>query len=526
MNTTSEEIREDGKQRRKSIGTPSSMNGGHGGGLTVSGGKTRRFSMGIPSSRKSIGEEGNIVPNYLRASTGSCHDFCKYGKKHEQSKSSIPIKFKRSTAVNKEKVITTTVAPIERKKAIKPFQDPKIQTPLELTKKDVSISLTSKTTQVLKRVMSANGKPKDKEVKLGQRSTSLVKRSPGSNASNGEVVKKKDTIRIVKKTGITPKAVKKDVVKGTPVESKSPKVSSLSRATSLKVIKHKSVKKVSPLKDQNIVQKIEVKQIETESEAKSGNIEFDYIHETVGIVDSPSFPSLELMNDPVSINGLEKDSMITQSVYESSKLEDDSSMAEVLEKPQSFSEVEENLLIAPPVSESSQSYYDDEVLEDESDFTDEETESDSDDEKVNSTENNKISRKGRMVISEDKDDEGVKLRFRRGKILDLQSENNGPRRLKFRKGKVMEGNEERPHVSRRSFEKKYEKETNNDSISNNGHENVVLKHQGDQGRKDAQGLFNNVIEETASKLVESRKSKVKALVGAFETVISLQDGKP
>jgi hypothetical protein len=35
-----------------------------------------------------------------------------------------------------------------------------------------------------------------------------------------------------------------------------------------------------------------------------------------------------------------------------------------------------------------------------------------------------------------------------------------------------------------------------------------------------------VIEETASKLVESRKSKVKALVGAFETVISLQDGKP
>jgi hypothetical protein len=39
-------------------------------------------------------------------------------------------------------------------------------------------------------------------------------------------------------------------------------------------------------------------------------------------------------------------------------------------------------------------------------------------------------------------------------------------------------------------------------------------------------LFNNVIEETASKLVETRKSKVKALVGAFETVISLQDKKP
>ena len=55
---------------------------------------------------------------------------------------------------------------------------------------------------------------------------------------------------------------------------------------------------------------------------------------------------------------------------------------------------------------------------------------------------------------------------------------------------------------------------------------MKLRHQDAQEKKDAQGLFNNVIEETASKLVESRKSKVKALVGAFETVISLQDGKP
>ncbi|XP_047962057.1 polygalacturonase At1g48100-like [Salvia hispanica] len=55
---------------------------------------------------------------------------------------------------------------------------------------------------------------------------------------------------------------------------------------------------------------------------------------------------------------------------------------------------------------------------------------------------------------------------------------------------------------------------------------VVLKHQDVQRKKDAQGLLNNVIEETASKLVVSRKSKVKALVGAFETVISLQESKP
>ncbi|CAL5358741.1 unnamed protein product [Camellia sinensis] len=46
--------------------------------------------------------------------------------------------------------------------------------------------------------------------------------------------------------------------------------------------------------------------------------------------------------------------------------------------------------------------------------------------------------------------------------------------------------------------------------------------QGGQGKKDTQA-YNDVIEETASKLLEKRKNKVKALVGAFETVISLQE---
>ncbi|KAF8090165.1 hypothetical protein N665_0483s0007 [Sinapis alba] len=55
---------------------------------------------------------------------------------------------------------------------------------------------------------------------------------------------------------------------------------------------------------------------------------------------------------------------------------------------------------------------------------------------------------------------------------------------------------------------------------------VVLKHQETQKKRDSGVLwFNNVIEETANKLVETRKSKVKALVGAFESVISLQERK-
>ncbi|PHU26337.1 hypothetical protein BC332_04669 [Capsicum chinense] len=40
---------------------------------------TRRQSTGKLNASDS-GQD--IIPHYLRASTGSCHDFCKYGRKH------------------------------------------------------------------------------------------------------------------------------------------------------------------------------------------------------------------------------------------------------------------------------------------------------------------------------------------------------------------------------------------------------------------------------------------------------------
>lgn len=50
---------------------------------------------------------------------------------------------------------------------------------------------------------------------------------------------------------------------------------------------------------------------------------------------------------------------------------------------------------------------------------------------------------------------------------------------------------------------------------------VSSKRQVGQGKKETQA-YNDVIEETASKLLEKRKNKVKALVGAFETVIDIE----
>ncbi|KAI3784887.1 hypothetical protein L1987_43995 [Smallanthus sonchifolius] len=538
MNSASEEAQETGNRRRKSIGS--------GGGSNLAGGQTRRYSIGVTGSRKSIGEEGNTVPNYLRASTGSCHDLCKFGKKHEHMKSAVPVKFKRTTVVDNDKLLKTVV-PLEKKNTKLATQTP--AEPVKVAKKDVLLAF--KKPQVYKQSSSTIGKTIKNELKTSQRATSLVKSSPVAvkrevrEGSNGGIEKKE--IKTVKKTGVTPKTVtvKKVVAKVTTNESHSPKAS-FSRAVSLKGIKSRGVNQVSPLKDQNRMQK---------SEAVS-----EVNPETMGFDFTP--PSMELVNPPVCDNTdsfsdknvVEEESLIVHPVYESSHLFSDKEVLEellIVESSQSCSDkeiLEEEALIAPPVSESSESFYDDEVLENESGYTDDEEdgvlEEGSETANVNKIEdgNHMIPRKGKMVISEDKDDAAAKLRFRRGKVLDLQSENNGPRRLKFRR-RVIEGNEDGQNISRKtyknktldlqnedkqrasriSFEKKYVAETND---SKNGPESIVLKRQGEQEKKDGQGLLNNVIEETASKLVESRKSKVKALVGAFETVISLQDGKP
>ncbi|CAI0454185.1 unnamed protein product [Linum tenue] len=159
--------------------------------------------------------------------------------------------------------------------------------------------------------------------------------------------------------------------------------------------------------------------------------------------------------------------------------------------------------------------------EDESSYEyDDETES------MGIEEQNKWNRRKAMVsCSGDIDPQPVKLRFRRGKVIEIKSENDGPRRLKFRRSRVLsEG--KNPKADGRV---RYQSRGEGDVVdAKKSEEKVVLRHQEVDGKKDAGqgGLFNNVIEETASKLAETRKSKVKALVGAFETVISLQDVKP
>ncbi|CAL9158698.1 unnamed protein product [Musa hybrid cultivar] len=135
-------------------------------------------------------------------------------------------------------------------------------------------------------------------------------------------------------------------------------------------------------------------------------------------------------------------------------------------------------------------------------------------------------RRTASVHSEDKISASHKLKFNRGKVVSLQHESNAPRILRFRRARTANNIQ---NAKGDVYTKGYKSKTGPSGADSNSPMSkpptVVLRHQDVQEKKDTQGLLNQVIEETASKLVETRKSKVKALVGAFETVISLQDSK-
>ncbi|PWA43474.1 hypothetical protein CTI12_AA526100 [Artemisia annua] len=144
----------------------------------------------------------------------------------------------------------------------------------------------------------------------------------------------------------------------------------------------------------------------------------------------------------------------------------------------------------------------------------------------------KLTRVGKLV-KENETSSSQKLKFRHGKTTNGQSESGGPRQLKFGHGKcVNKQSENGPGKVKFNQGKVLDKNHNGveDSASlrrmssdgilpsqESSSVDVVLK-QCDQEVNKSQMRTNNVIEEAASKLIRARKSKVQALVGAFEMI--------
>ncbi|KAF8399553.1 hypothetical protein HHK36_015420 [Tetracentron sinense] len=451
------------------------------------GGNLRRHSTGKKSTSNS-GE--NILPHYLRASTGSCHDFCKYGRKHAfEAKTKHPM-LKKNTATRAEcqdPVKDATLARREKKLVVKlkPSSGSKTQLPdkSKIVKREISspakkvyVSATHSLLVAKETAVSAKHATalKPNAVAANQSSSPL-------NLSGGLSGRRSSDVKIGKNMGTSKIGGQKILL--LPTASLSPKPS-VNRVASFNTGKNPKI--VPSLNNQNGIKNAEPKQPNDNKVREK----------TLYVVESKS--------ENKSLGLAQNGTCSSSSSHTSSCPSISPSMSSQEEEEREESE----FTLSEAIDYVSQH---------------DETENENQIETLEGDYKRKPIR-GATIHPEDKDYPPRKLNFRRGKVIDLKSEINGPRRLRFKQGRVLGDNQnDKGDSRRRSFRRRREVV---DSDSNGTSEKVVLRHQDVQGKRDAQGLFNNVIEETASKLVETRKSKVKALVGAFETVISLQESKP
>ncbi|KAL3844626.1 hypothetical protein ACJIZ3_002029 [Penstemon smallii] len=480
------------------------------------------------------------VPNYLRASTGSCHDFCKYGRKHEfeekpwkkplreRTAKSLPNDFVQSVFSDKktkEKVVkqnSSTNTNNGSPDLNKPSPDTKSYTP-----KPKASLVTTKINFPSQNTSSGNNKtrlPNSKPLPTkNSPSPEITKRGVILPSRKVEVPAKKSSLTEVKisRTEKDTEPQKSKPVKVKPFSSsgnsnsirgtsernkyveigrkmnvlrasakKAPE-SSASTLSSVKTRKAGSLKLASTLKDRNTSKRAGTRASDNEKVPEK----------TLHVIKVETGNNVELISDDLEIPSLPSP-LSNESSSSNSKSSNLSHKEEEDEESTEYSGGDAEELVS-------------DKMESEFEFK----------KPVKKEIRNKSLRKTKVVVSEDKHRSPMKLMFKSGKVVDLHSDNNTtPRKLRFRKARALGADEGKGDSSRKKTFKKAEV---NDESTGEDHssEKVVLKHQ-DVQEKDARGLLNNVIEETASKLVESRKSKVKALVGAFETVISLQESKP
>ncbi|KAK4279421.1 hypothetical protein QN277_011206 [Acacia crassicarpa] len=546
-----------------------------------SGVELRRHSTGKTSSGNS---EEKVLPRYLRASTGSCHDFCKYGGK-------------QAFEANENRSILKRVA---RKPVHQRSNELSASTGSKLTKKICSAKLTASVDSVLQSCQSLgnhehkhkmpaksieNSKQVENEVS-GNKKTALVKIRPSnylkSPASDPSKTRRQEISSVSKKVEASSKSTaafkakerklcsKPNSVTEKTMCSKNPsagfsgqrdselrmekkvatskvaarKLNTSSRAASINARKHKGLKIAPHLKNHSENDKDKPKQhcdVEVEQKTRKNNpkqhncVEFEEKtrkdrsdqHSDVDVEQKTRKDSPE---QHVGVEVEEKTLHVIKIAEEN----------EILQSDQNASHDAE---LSPPQLSSSPKFFcysssksssqDD---QEESEYTTSEVDEDSISAKdegkhIENGDDVEVDQKGKpkkdgAVDLEDKDRcQITELKFRRGKWVEIKSEKSSPRRLKFRRGRILGKTENGKSEAQRRIYKRRDGDVGESNDATTDAEKVVLRHQDVQGKKDEQGLFNNVIEETATKLAETRKSKVKALVGAFETVISLQEKK-
>ncbi|KAJ4902389.1 Plant calmodulin-binding protein-related [Raphanus sativus] len=478
----------------------------------------RRDSTGKAKASKPFEKE---IPRYLRASTGSCHDICKYGKRQvtlEKPWRSANRKiFKKG---DDDALVDETLKPglLRTKKATtkKVTPDGDSSSSEMVIKREVvkhQVSGGGVSSGIKKPIPSGDETPV-KTMKKKVTSSSKLRPSPDSGSRSVDAVKPK-----VLKKSYSALATSKSKVNSEKVASSSvlkPKVGSRSEDAKMKKATASSrvvLKKVQTKVTPRASLSPRLRLAGTSSLKKSQSLKTASASSSIQKlrrVKRSDESNKEIDGYPVEEKTLHVVEMETKSKGVSEDDQNQQSVAEPfphLLQTQSTEKDDEC-----PVSETEEYDYPSGSNEAES-LVEEETGA-----SINGERKTRVRKEG-----ESAEEAARKLHFRRGKVVDADDVGESARKLKFRRGRDLGEDKAQDAQVRRSFKKR--EDVKEDEEEDEDGEKVVLRHQ-DVQEKDAQGLLNNVIEETASKLVEARKSKVKALVGAFETVISLQESKP
>lgn len=484
-------------------------------------------------------EASKHIPHYLRPSTSSCHDACKYGLK-AHLESSDASKHTHAKVSNK-----TSLAP--SKSAV-----PKTyKTPKSIHSDNSLVGHPSSPVRHLSSPVGQSSKISPKEKILGnivESEVKLVKSTPekSKNLSSKPSSDKKPKLvitppttlaRSVKSAGnaktITPPSKLAGNGHGNAKTiARSPRPAGIAHGTA-KTANPQLNKKATLKTREHLLKKTEKKTAKSDSPRSASSTTSSLPQEEkpneVGTLEVCGSGTEELGTDNQILANVGEDANQfyehSQSAGESSDkehehvlikdndYEDDHSVKEhsndgimipiARESTDCDEYVGEWSGVLEPDGEALAMDYDDQEFDDQySEYSEysENSESGSHDEQGESA---RVRKERRMMAGEE-DNQGVEiLRFRRGQELPVREEKQALERRRFRRGKNIDHSDSNPQP-----------------------ENVVLRHQDVQGRKASEEfMLNHVIEETVNKLAHTRKSKVKALVGAFETVISLKESE-
>ncbi|KAH7857269.1 hypothetical protein Vadar_010778 [Vaccinium darrowii] len=492
----------------------------------------------------SISKEGlKILPRYLRASFGSCHDFCKYRIEdclEKKVMSPIPRGITERSSKGQDEVKDAILEERKKKSLVKPKALPDYKRPTndkhhQVIKKEAQVSpknVSSKRFSLPGNIMDISAKyiadVSSKPLQIKPSSLLILgnvssRRCSQISMSNGVKVLQESPVGGSRSGGNsdinTSKAMrmpklrkKEDFVPPAAYLSSKP---SIKRELSAKSGHVKDLKKLSSVKSQDYARKAECKKAIDEyiPEKMLYVIETKPQNPTENVSDATCFsqslsPSSEEKKLECDRNGIY--SSRSPPSIENNQLRHSRNVGHATRpsSPSSLYSNKNSFRLTQNGNRNTPS-------------------SESVSESIKSDQSDPFCRsaiKPKRVGLDDKVGSPEKINFRRGKVDDVLSKNTIPRKLGFQQRRVLCENQNGETYSEpRSLKELVAV----DELSGSKTEpiKVVLRHRDVEGKKWGQNLLNNVIEETASKLVQARKSKVRALVDAFETVILLHDTK-